>query len=167
MATLLIGAILAAGCAGEPPSGPSNDAPAPQSGEKTPVMSEAPAGPVGKEQPPAEPERESVRSEQGNAGFATPKAAMETFCTAAAARDLESLSRCFADNAPREFDGLRQKTATPEELDELAGFMHGASVTDVRINESAATAVVDVKLSSRNEHISMRKTDTGWKIVDF
>jgi hypothetical protein len=165
-AVSLFAAILVAGC-GAPSPAPSPGTPPTQSGNPNVKPSTATATAVGEEQPTAEPDADAEATNDSDGDFSTPQAAVQTFIAASAARDLDLLSRCFAEGAPREFDGLRKKTATPEELDQLVEFMQGARITDVRINDSAGTAVVDVKLTSRDEHMSMRKIDTGWKLVDF
>jgi hypothetical protein len=61
---------------------------------------------------------------------------------------------------------LREKTATPKELDELATFVKGAQVTGVT-EKGDDLARVSVKFNERNEEITMKKSADGWKIVDF
>jgi hypothetical protein len=99
--------------------------------------------------------------------FASPKAAVETFIAAGTARDLDRLSQCFADMAEAEFDGFRNKTASPEDVEDLAKFLAGATVTGETINEGENTAVVTVKTGTRDEQIRLTKTPAGWKIVAF
>jgi len=99
--------------------------------------------------------------------FTTPEAAIETFLAAAATRDLERLSQCFADNAPREWDRLRNKTAGKQELDQLAEFVQGALVGDAKLSPDGITATVPVRFRARNEIIKMINTVNGWRIVDF
>jgi hypothetical protein len=97
--------------------------------------------------------------------FSTPKAAVETFISAGTSRDADLISRCFDAESPGEFRKLREKTASPKELDELATFVKGAQVLDAK--ETGDTARVSVKFNERNEEITMKKSADGWKIVDF
>ena len=99
------------------------------------------------------------------ADFSTPSKAVETFIRAGAAKDAETLSQCFAVESSREFKELRDKSATVEQLDELAGLLAGGPVTGEALNGDQAT--VSVKLSSRDERIALTKGEGGWKIVDF
>ena len=99
--------------------------------------------------------------------FSTPRAAVETFIAAAAARDADVLSQSIADSAAGEFARLREKTAGKEDLDGIAQLLQGGGVTDVKIDEPNGTAVVAVKLRSRDERIQLTKAGSGWKIVDF
>ena len=108
---------------------------------------------------------ESVAGVKGD--FSTPASAVETFIAAGVARDLDLLSQVFSSDAPAEFDFLRNKTASNEELDGLAAFVEGAEITGVRISNDQTAAVVAVKFRSRDEEISLIKTVDGWKIVDF
>lgn len=98
--------------------------------------------------------------------FSTPKAAVETFIAASMSRDADLISQCFAAESPAEFRKLREKAATPKELDELAEFVEGAQVGDVKFR-GEDLARVSVKFNKRDEEITMTKTDDGWKIVDF
>lgn len=97
--------------------------------------------------------------------FSSPRAAVETFIAAGANRDADLLSQCFDADSPGEFRKLREKTASQKDLDELADFVRGAQVTDVK--EAGDRAVVSVKFTKRNEEISMKKSAGGWKILDF
>ena len=97
--------------------------------------------------------------------FSTPKAAVETFIAAGTARDADLISRCFDAGSPGEFRKLREKTASPKELDELAEFVKGGQVLGSK--ETGDTALVSVKFSKRDEEIEMKKSADGWKIVDF
>jgi len=97
--------------------------------------------------------------------FSTPRAAVETFIAASSARDADLISRCFAAESAGEFRKLREKTASPKELAELAEFVEGAQVGDAK--EKGESALVSVKFNKRDEEIAMTKTADGWKIVDF
>jgi hypothetical protein len=145
---------LLAGCSGaasdsnQPASAPAADA-AQQLGE---IAAES-------ETPPAEA--------ASHGDFSTPTVAVKTFIAAAAARDAEILSRCFDESAPGEFAKLRDKSASQEDLDGLAMFVDGAQVMEERIEPGEMTAVVSVKLQTRDEEFKLAKTADGWKIVDF
>lgn len=97
--------------------------------------------------------------------FSTPKAAVDTFITAAERRDVDLLSQCFDADSAGEFRKLREKTASQKELDDLATFAQGAQVVDVK--EKGDRALVSVKFKERNEEIAMKKSAGGWKILDF
>ena len=97
--------------------------------------------------------------------FSSPRAAVETFIAAGTNRDADLLSQCFDAESPGEFRKLREKTASQKDLDGLADFVRGAQITDVKENGDAA--LVSVKFKERNEEIKMKKSASGWKIVDF
>ena len=97
--------------------------------------------------------------------FSTPKAAVETFIAAGQSRDADLLSQCFDAGSAGEFRKLREKTASPKELDELATFVKGAEVIEAK--ESGDSARVKVKFNERDEELTMKKSTGGWKIVDF
>jgi S1-C subfamily serine protease len=104
---------------------------------------------------------------KAGAVFTTPEAAVETFLAAAATRDLDQLSQCFSDKAPGEWDGLRNKTAGKQELDQLAEFVQGARVGNAKVSPDGIAATVPVRFKARDEIINMIKTVNGWRIVDF
>lgn len=97
--------------------------------------------------------------------FSTPRAAVETFIAAGTNRDADLVSQCFDAESPVEFRKLREKTASQKEMDELADFVRGAQIKDVK--ETGDRAVVSVIFKQRNEEISMKKSASGWKILDF
>ena len=98
--------------------------------------------------------------------FDSPEATIKTLIAAAIARDLDLLSQCFSGEAPGEFGAIVNKTASDEELDSFAEFFTGAKITGSQTVEEDK-AVVDVKLTSRDEKISLVKTADGWKVLDF
>lgn len=100
------------------------------------------------------------------ADFSTPRSAVQTLITAAAARDMELLSRCFADSAAEEFTPLRTRSASAKDLDDLAGLFQDAAITAERI-EGDRTATVTVKLKTRNEEIDLVRTGAAWQVADF
>lgn len=97
--------------------------------------------------------------------FSTPKAAVETFIKAGTNRDADLLSQCFHPDSPGEWRKYREKTLSAKQLDETATELRGAEVTDVK--ETGETAVVKVTFKERKEEISMKKSGSGWKILDF
>jgi hypothetical protein len=97
--------------------------------------------------------------------FSTPKSAVETFITAGLNKDADLLSQCFHPDSPGEFRKLREKTSSAKDLDELATFVRGAEIVDVK--EKGDSAVVSVVFKSRNEEIRMKKSEGDWKILDF
>ena len=97
--------------------------------------------------------------------FSSPRAAVETFIAAGTNKDADLLSQCFDAESPGEFRKLREKTASQKDLDSLAEFVRGAQITDVK--ENGYSAMVSVKFKQRDEQIKMKKSDAGWKIVDF
>ncbi len=110
----------------------------------------------------------SQRSEpSGQGDFSTPQLAVETFLGAALARNLDLLSRCFAQDSEGEFAPLRNKTASPQELEGLAEFVRGAIITGVKLSANQNVATVQVKFRSRDEEIHMVRTETGWKVQGF
>lgn len=97
--------------------------------------------------------------------FSTPKAAVETFIMAGTNRDANLLSQCFHPESPGEFRKLREKTSSAKDLDEMANFVRGARIVDVK--EKGDSAVVSVVFRERSEEISMKKSEGDWKILDF
>lgn len=100
------------------------------------------------------------------ADFSSPTAAVETMIAAAVAKDIDVLAQCFSEDAAGEFGAVREKKASDEDLLEFAEFMSGGTVTGEEISADGATATVAAKLG-RDEEISLKKTDDGWKVVDF
>jgi hypothetical protein len=96
--------------------------------------------------------------------FSTPRAAVETFFAAAAARDADVLSRCFGDG-PKEFEPLRKRQLGKADLDHMAAEFGVGKVVSVEQGENAA--FVMVKLRSRDEKIEMTRIGNAWKISDF
>ena len=96
--------------------------------------------------------------------FSTPRAAVETFFAAAAARDVDLLSRCFTAG-PKEFEPLRKKQVPERELEGFSQEFGVGKVVSVEQGEQAA--YVMVKLKSRDEKIEMREVGNAWKISDF
>lgn len=97
--------------------------------------------------------------------FSTPKAAVESFISAGTNRDANLLSQCFHPDSTGEFRSLREKTSSAKDLDELATFVRGAEIVDVK--ETGDSAIVSVAFKERKEEISMKKSEGDWKILDF
>lgn len=114
---------------------------------------------------PGNPRSESQAAEAAD-DFSTPRAAVQTLIAGATSRNVDLLSKCFADNASDEFTTLRTKTAAQKDLDDLATLFQGATVTNERI-KGERKAIVSVKLGSRDEDIELTKTAAGWQVVDF
>jgi len=97
--------------------------------------------------------------------FSTPRAAVETFFAAAAARDADLLSRCFGDTGPSEFDQIRKKQVPSDGLDHMAKLFGVGKV--LKVEQGSNDAFVDVKLSTRDERITMKRVGNKWVIDDF
>lgn len=98
-------------------------------------------------------------------GFATPKAAVQTFIAAALVKDADTLSKCFATNCEAEFKPLQSKTAPQKDLDDLSAMFQNAVIQ--KDESSGNKASVSVKLQSRDEEIELVKLGDEWKIVGF
>lgn len=112
------------------------------------------------------PRGPAPQSAEAQGDFSTPRAAVQTLIAGATSRNVDLLSKCFADGAPDEFAPLRSKTAAQKDLDDLATLFQGATVTNEQI-KGDRKAVVSVKLESRDEEIELTKTAAGWQVVEF
>jgi hypothetical protein len=112
-------------------------------------------------------EGKTPAEKQVKADFSTPFLAMATFLDACAAKDLNLLSQCFAEQAEEEFQAIRDKKIGPEELDDFVGLFKGGNIASVKEKGSAAS--VDVKLTGPRdqETFSLVKENGQWKIVEF
>jgi hypothetical protein len=97
--------------------------------------------------------------------FSTPKASIQTFISAAASKNVDLLSKCFADDAAEEFKAIRNKSANQKDLDDLAEMFKGATIEGEETSGTKST--VKVKLQTRAEEIELSKSANGWKILDF
>jgi len=110
---------------------------------------------------------EEPAKKQLKADFSTPFLAVKTLFDACAAKDLNLLSQCFAEQAEEEFQAIRDKTIGPEDLNEFVYLFKGATIAAVK--ERGSSASVDVKLtgSRGQETFSLVKENGQWKIVEF
>jgi hypothetical protein len=114
--------------------------------------------------PPAGASASQAAAAKVKEDFSTPRAAVETFFAAAAARDVDVVSRCFVEGR-KEFEPLRNKQIPERELEAFSQEFGVGKVVGVEQGEQAA--YVMVKLKSRDETIEMRKVGNAWKIYDF
>lgn len=102
------------------------------------------------------------------ADFSTPRAAVETFIAASANRDVDLLSRCFDVNSAEEFSIFREKTVSREMLNDMATPARASEILSISPERDRDDVVtVNVKFGERNLRMVVRKSDAGWKIVDF
>ncbi|MBL4847855.1 MAG: hypothetical protein JKY65_20255 [Planctomycetes bacterium] len=111
-----------------------------------------------------------LRSKKGaegasSAGFATPRAAVESFVAACAAGDLKAVGACFSAKAPGEFKTLRDGSVPPGDFKQLCDLFEGAVIGEAKIRGERAK--VPVALKSRKESLSLVKEAQGWRILDF
>jgi PBP1b-binding outer membrane lipoprotein LpoB len=146
-------ALLVTACSKQPPPA-KNTAPAANTNQPASVA------------PPSQPERKTAPGASTvKADFTNAKTAVDTFVAAAQAKDLEALSQCFDPANPGEFQSLIDKTATENQLQKLASHFEGAKVMTVQANGDDATARVSIQ--GGEEDIQIKKTASGWKIINF
>ena len=80
-------------------------------------------------------------------------------------KNLELMSMCFSKDAAGEFSIIVNQTATADQVNEFAEFFGGAEVGEAKLDGDRA--YVKVKLTSRNENITVKKEGDDWKVVDF
>jgi hypothetical protein len=96
-----------------------------------------------------------------------PEAAVRTFLRAAEAKDIHLLSQCFAAACAEAFKSVREKTATPQELDVLKDMATGATLAGTR-DATPASATVDLKTrDGATEDFQLVKEGDAWKVKDF
>ncbi len=110
---------------------------------------------------------EHLARKQLNADFSTSLLAVKTFLDACAAKNLNLLSQCFAEQAEDEFQAIREKTVSREELDEFVSIFKGATI--IATKEKGNSASVGVKFigDRGQESLSLVKENGQWKIVEF
>jgi hypothetical protein len=105
----------------------------------------------------------------GDAGsFGSPEDAVKSFISAANAKDAEALSKCFSSTCQGEFKKLLNKTASAEDLAELAEMFKGASVGEAKTEGNSSK--VEVKLPEHprgSEKLDVVKEGDAWKIQGF
>jgi hypothetical protein len=106
---------------------------------------------------------------QLNADFSTPLLAVKTFLDACAAKNLNLLSQCFAEEAEEEFQAIREKTISREDLDEFVGIFKGATITVAKEEFKGNSASVGVKFAGDRgqETLVLVKENGQWKILEF
>lgn len=104
---------------------------------------------------------------QAKANFSTPSSAVKTFLDACAAKDLNLLSQCFAEEAEDEFQAIREKTVSREDLDGLFALFNGATVTTAKEKGNSASVGVKFTGDRGQETLSLVKENGQWKIVEF
>ena len=114
---------------------------------------------------PAAPAVQNPFAAPTAADFSTPRAAVQTLITAATTKNVDLLSQCFAETASEEFKPFRTKSASADDLNEIAELFKGATVAAEETQGGSAT--VNVKLQTREEEIELSKSAEGWKVVDF
>ncbi|MDG1332333.1 MAG: hypothetical protein P8P74_08375 [Crocinitomicaceae bacterium] len=98
--------------------------------------------------------------------FSSPKALIETFIKASTKKKKKVLSSCFSNKSPGEWDAIRNKTISKDDLNELKEFVSGATVSKVEM-KSEEQAVVFVTFKTREEEIMTVKEGNRWFILDF
>tara|TARA_R110002072_G_scaffold150080_1_gene298235 strand:+ start:416 stop:1474 length:1059 start_codon:yes stop_codon:yes gene_type:complete len=102
---------------------------------------------------------------QPSPGFESPQAAVEGLIAACAAGDLGAAGACFSAKAPREFQSLRDGSASPKSFQQLCQLFAGATTGEVKTQGERAE--VAVKLASRAELLTVVKEQGRWRILDF
>lgn len=103
---------------------------------------------------PAEPAKPA-------ADYSTPEATIKTLIAACAAKDKAGLSACFSKASEGEFKSIVEQTATEEEWTEFFEFFKGATIT------GSEGPKVAVKLTKRDEEITLAKEGSDWKVMGF
>jgi hypothetical protein len=98
-------------------------------------------------------------------GAKTPQVAVENLIAALAAGDLDAVSSCFSPNAPGEFQSLVKKTCPPENFKKLCAMFKGAKITGTKVEGDKA--VVSVKLTKRDERLTVVNEGGVWRVLDF
>ncbi len=107
----------------------------------------------------------SSKTQMQKPDFSSPEAAVRTFVRAAIAKDVDLLAKCVHKDCAEEFKTLLNKSTSDEMIKQLAEMFTDAEVGDAK--EEKIDAHVAVKLTSRDEVLTMRKSDAGWQLVDF
>ena len=104
---------------------------------------------------------------QAKANFSTPLLAVRTFLDACAAKNLNLLSQCFAEEGEEEFQAIREKTISREELDEFVSIFKGATITATKEKGNSASVGVKFAGDRGQETLVLVKENGQWKIVEF
>ncbi|MEM0963900.1 MAG: hypothetical protein AAGK21_15340 [Bacteroidota bacterium] len=95
----------------------------------------------------------------------TPIAVVQEFLLAVEARDVERIGATFADDAPAEFDALRDGTVSADEVERNAQTISGSRA--VRAEWTDGRMIVHVEGPRWSERIWVVETPAGWRILDF
>lgn len=93
--------------------------------------------------------------------FSSAKATITTLIKACAAGDKATLAACFSRDCEGEFKGIAEQTADDEMWQSFFEFFAGATIT------GAEGDVVNVKLTARDEQISLKEEGGKWRVVGF
>jgi hypothetical protein len=108
----------------------------------------------------------SSQSTEDSTDFSSPKSLVETFIQGATDMDKEVLSTCFSERSPGEWDDIRNKTMSSDDLRDIQEFVVGAEITKIEM-QGNTKAIVFVKFKSRDEQIHTIREHGRWFISDF
>ena len=95
----------------------------------------------------------------------SPEATFNTLVNASNEKDIEGLSLCFSQESAGEFERIVNKSLSERDLNDLKEMFGNATIKSSKIE--GEIALVSVKLSNRDEEISMQKENDNWVILDF
>ena len=95
----------------------------------------------------------------------SPEATINTLVNASNEKDMEGLSLCFSQESAGEFKRIVYKSLSEKDLNEFKEMFGNATIKSSKIE--GMNALVSVKLSNRDEEISMKKENDNWVILDF
>ena len=95
----------------------------------------------------------------------SPEATINTLVNASNEKDMEGLSLCFSQESAGEFKRIVYKSLSEKDLNEFKEMFGNATIKSSKIE--GMNALVSVKLSNRDEEISMKKENDTWVILDF
>ena len=95
----------------------------------------------------------------------SPEATINTLVKASNEKDMEGLSLCFSQESAGEFKRIVYKSLSEKDLNEFKEMFGNATIKSSKIE--GMNALVSVKLSNRDEEISMKKENDNWVILDF
>jgi len=95
----------------------------------------------------------------------SPEATFNTLVNASNEKDIEGLSLCFSQESAGEFERIVNKSLSEGDLNDLKEMFGNATIKSSKIE--GEIALVSVKLSNRDEEISMQKENDNWVILDF
>ena len=95
----------------------------------------------------------------------SPEATINTLVNASNEKDMEGLSLCFSQESAGEFKRIVYKSLSEKDLNEFKEMFGNATIKSSKIE--GEITLVSVKLSNRDEEISMKKENDNWVILDF